>query len=101
MVRYGRDRALPPPQARILAHDGDGNPLVFRVGDNSFGFAGHPGVKSGIIEDLIMEFEEGPENAIAQLNEVRAAHPEIERGLQRIMVGLVRQTGWMRRDSGA
>jgi GMP synthase-like glutamine amidotransferase len=101
MVRYGRDRALPPPRAQILAHDGAGNPLVFQVGDNSFGFAGHPGVKSGIVEDLIMEFEEGPENAIAQLNELRAAHPELERGLHQIMIGLVERAGWMRRGGNA
>ncbi len=96
MVQYGRGRALPPPGARTLAQDTDGNPLAFQIGDNSFGFAGNPGVKSGIIEDLIMEFEEGPEDAIPQLNELRAAHRDIERSLAQIMVGLVQCTGWMR-----
>ena len=98
MVQYGRDRALPPPDALILARDGDGAAMVFQVAGNSFGFAGHPGVKSGIIEDLIMEFEEGPEDAIPQLNELRAAHRDIESALARIMVGLVQRTGWMQRD---
>ncbi|MBT4043123.1 MAG: hypothetical protein HOF11_06415, partial [Rhodospirillaceae bacterium] len=95
IVHYGRGRALPPPAARTLAQDVDGNPLAFQIGDNSFGFAGHPGVKSGIIEDLIMEFEDGPDDAIPQLNELRAAHRDIENSLAKIMVGLVQRTGWM------
>ncbi len=98
IVRYGRGRALPPPGARTLAQDADGSPLIFQIGENSFGFAGHPGVKSGIIEDLIMEFEEGPEDAIPQLNELRAVHRDIERSLHQIMIGLVQRTGWMRPD---
>ncbi|MBT3532954.1 MAG: hypothetical protein HN478_03690 [Rhodospirillaceae bacterium] len=101
MIRYGRDHALPPPGARILASDGDGVPLVFQLADNCFGFMGHPGAKSGIIEDLIMEFEESPENAIPQLQELRAAHGELERSLEQIMIGLIQRTGWMRRDGGA
>lgn len=99
MVQYGRGRALPPPAAQILAQDVDGVPLVFRLGDNSFGFSGNPGAKSGIIEDLIMEFDESPENAIPQLNQLRAAHRDIEGSLGQIMVGLVRCAGWMRSDN--
>ncbi len=97
VVLYGPDKALPPPQARILARDADGGAMVFQIADNSFGFAGHPGVKSGMIEDLIMEFEDGPDNAIPQLNELRAAHGDIELGLAHIMAGLIQRTGWMRR----
>jgi len=98
IVRYGRDRALPPASAQVLASDSDGVAMVFQVAENSFGFAGNPGVKSGIIEDLIMEFEDSPEHAIPELKKLRAAHLEIERSLQKIMVGLIQRTGWMKRD---
>lgn len=98
VVLYGRDRALPPAAAEVLASDGDGIPMVFQVAGNSFGFAGNPGVKSGIIEDLIMEFEDSPGNAIPQLKILRAAHRDIESSLQRIMAGLIQRTGWMRRS---
>ena len=96
VVLYGPDKVLPPSQAPILARDAEGAAMVFQVAENSFGFAGHPGVKSGMIEDLIMEFEDGPDDAIPQLNELRAAHPEIEQGLAHIMAGLIQRTGWMR-----
>ena len=37
----------------------------FQVGENAYGFAGHPGIKLGMVEDLVMEFEEVPDNAAA------------------------------------
>lgn len=99
-VRYGRDRAVPPPEADILAVDEDGAPALFQLGGNCFGFAGSPGIKSGIVEDLIMEFEEGPEDPIAALEAVRAVQGEMGEALRGIMIGLVQITGWMDRDGG-
>lgn len=95
MVRYGRDWAAPPSDAKILARDEYDRPVVFQIDGNCFGFAGHPGVKSGIVEDLIMEFEETPGDVIQQLNVVRGAHQQIEKSLQQIMVGIVTRSGWM------
>lgn len=98
LVRYGRDMAVPSAQAQILAVDQQGAPLVFQVNDNSFGFLANPGVKSGIIEDLIMEFEEVPDDTINQLQALRNAHPRIERSLSKMMIGLIKNTGWMLRN---
>jgi GMP synthase-like glutamine amidotransferase len=90
LVIYGRDRPLPPPDARILAVDSAGYPALFQVGTNALGFTGHPGVKAAIIEDLIMEFEEAPADpgpTLARLREVQAA---LEDALVPIMTGVVR-----------
>jgi len=94
-VIYMRDRPLPPDNARILATDGEGRPALFQVGDNSFGFAGHPGIKLGMVEDLIMEFEEVPDAAAAGLDKLRLLQPGIEDELVPIMTGLVQCTAWM------
>ena len=63
LILYGRDRPEPPAGARVLARDSAGYPALFQVGANALGFTGHPGVKPAIIEDLVMEFEEGPAEA--------------------------------------
>jgi len=75
LVIYGRDRPLPPPEARVLALDSAGHPALFQIGANALGFTGHPGVKAAIIEDLIMEFEEAPADpgpTLARLRETQA-----------------------------
>ncbi len=96
-VIYMRDRPVPPDYAKILAEDEDGHPALYQIGDNAFGFAGHPGFKLAMAEDLIMEFEEGPvgdaKKAFANL---RAMKTEIEDALVPIMTGLIQMTGWMR-----
>jgi hypothetical protein len=48
-----------------------------------------------MVEDLIMEFEESPADAQAQLEKLRAAQREMEDALVPIMTGLVQVTGWM------
>jgi len=92
---YMRDRPLPPADAEILAAGTDGAPLVFRVGENSLGFVGHPGIKSAMVEDLIMEFDEAPEGTAETLEALRAAQGEIATTLAEIMVGLVGLARWM------
>jgi GMP synthase-like glutamine amidotransferase len=67
-VTYMRDWPMPPSDARILATDELGRPAVFQVGNNAYGFAGHPGIKLGMVEDLIMEFEEVPDDTAAGLD---------------------------------
>lgn len=95
---YGRDRAVPPDYAQILARDGAGHPALWQVGGNAFGFAGHPGLKVAMVEDLIMEFEEAPADPAPALRQLRAAQRAIEDALVPIMTGLVRMTGLMRPD---
>jgi GMP synthase-like glutamine amidotransferase len=90
LVVYGRDRPLPPPDARILALDSTGHPALFQIGANALGFTGHPGVKAAIIEDLIMEFEEAPEDPGPTLARLREVQTALEDALVPIMTGVVR-----------
>jgi GMP synthase-like glutamine amidotransferase len=94
-VVYMRDRPVPPANAQILAIDSAGRPAVFQVGDNAYGFLGHPGIKLGMVEDLIMEFEEVPDDAAAGLEKLRGLQPKIEDELVPIMTGLVQCTSLM------
>jgi GMP synthase-like glutamine amidotransferase len=96
VVTYMRDRPIPPTDARILAEDEAGRPAVFQVRSNCLGFAGHPGAKLGMVEDLIMEFDESPEDPGSALESLRARQNEIEDALVPIMTGLVQVTGLMR-----
>jgi GMP synthase-like glutamine amidotransferase len=95
LVIYGRDRPVPPPDARILAVDASGHPALFQVGTNALGFTGHPGVKPAIIEDLIMEFDEAPADPAPGLAELRLLRRSIEDALVPIMTGVVKVLGLM------
>ena len=97
---YGRDRAVPPSGAAVLASDADGLPLAWQCATRAFGFAGHPGLKVAMVEDLVMEFEEAPEPIEPALSRLRATQPAIEDALVGIMTGLVRATGWMEPATG-
>jgi len=94
-VVYMRDLPVLPKDARVLATDENGRPAVFQVGDNAYGFFGNPGIKLGMVEDLIMEFEEVPGTTAAGLEQLRALQPEIEDVLVPIMTGLVQCTSLM------
>jgi len=95
IVVYMRDRPVLPSGAKVLAVTGDNEPVLFQIGGNCFGFAGHPGVKSAMIEDLIMEFDEVPEGTAEMLERLRAAQGEIAAALAAIMVGLIDVTRLM------
>jgi GMP synthase-like glutamine amidotransferase len=95
LVIYGRDRPVLPPQARILAEDSAGRPALFQVGANALGFTGHPGTKPAIVEDLIMEFEEGPADPGPTLAALRDVRPALEDALVPIMTGIVKVLRWM------
>jgi GMP synthase-like glutamine amidotransferase len=94
-VLYMRDRPVLPAGADVLAVDAAGRPAVFRVGDNAYGFLGNPGIKLGMVEDLIMEFEEVPVDAAEKLEFLRAEQRKIEDDLVPIMTGLVQCTSLM------
>lgn len=95
LVIYGRDRPDPPASARVLSRDGAGRPALFQVGERALGFAGHPGTKPAIIEDLVMEFEDGPLDPGPALERLRAVRPALEDALVPIMTGVVRVLGLM------
>lgn len=86
---YMRDRPALPREAKILAVDSHDEPVLFQCRDNCLGFVGHPGIKSAMIEDLIMEFEEVPEGTAETLTDLRAVQGDIAAALAEIMVGLV------------
>ena len=69
--------------------------IIFQIGDNSFGFVGHPGIKSAMIEDLIMEFDEVPEGTPEMLSRLRAEQGDIAAALAEMMIGLVEMTDLM------
>ena len=86
---YMRDRPVLPADAKVLAAGEAGEPLVFQIGDNSLGFLGHPGIKSAMIEDIIMEFDDVPDNTGETFLQLRAVQGEIAAALGEIMVGAV------------
>lgn len=92
LVTYMRDRPVLPDHAKVLAVDDLDRPAVFLVGENALGFCGHPGFKPAMAEDLIMEFAEGPENPIPQLEKFRIMVGEIEDALVPIMTGIIQIT---------
>jgi GMP synthase-like glutamine amidotransferase len=92
---YMRDRPVLPAGAMVLAAGASGEPLIFQLRENCLGFLGHPGVKSAMIEDLIMEFEEVPEGTAERLAELRSLQGEIAAALGEIMIGLIEVTGLM------
>ena len=92
---YMRDRPVLPSHGRVLAAGADGEPMLFQLRDNCLGFVCHPGIKSAMIEDLIMEFDEVPEDTPETLAALRLAQVEIAAALAPIMVGLVEITDLM------
>jgi len=94
-VIYMRDRPRPPDYATVLATDENGQPALFQIGPNAFGFTGHPGVRRAMIEDLIMESDDAPPDTAAGLAKLSTLGPAIDDALVPIMAGLIAATGWM------
>jgi GMP synthase-like glutamine amidotransferase len=92
---YMRDRPLPPAHAQILAVDQDARPALWQLGERALGFAGHPGLKVAMVEDLVMEFEEVPGGVEAGLAALRGAQRALEDALVPLMAGVVRVMRWM------
>jgi GMP synthase-like glutamine amidotransferase len=92
---YMRDWPLPPAGAELLAVDQQGRPALWQVGERALGFAGHPGLKVAMVEDLVMEFEEAPPGVEAGLAQLRAVQRGIEDALVPLMTGVVKIMGWM------
>lgn len=93
---YMRDWAVPPSSAEILAVDERDRPVLWQVGNLALGFAGHPGLKLAMVEDLVMEFEDAPPEVGPALNRLRAVQRALEDALVPIMTGVIRLTGWMK-----
>jgi GMP synthase-like glutamine amidotransferase len=91
---YMRDRPVLPKGSAILATAGDGEPLLFQHA-NCLGFLPHPGVKSGMVEDVIMESADVPDGTAESLAVLRQAQAGIAAALGDIMVGLIKITHLM------
>jgi GMP synthase-like glutamine amidotransferase len=92
---YMRDWPVPPAHAEVLAVDAGARPVLWQIGERALGFAGHPGMKVAMVEDLIMEFEETPKEVEVGLDALRAVQRSIEDALVPIMTGVVQLAGWM------
>ena len=95
MATYMRDTFEAPPHAEVLAVDDEGAAAVFQVADNCFGFAAHPGLKVAMIEDLVMEFSDSPDDIGGEMAALRRNQIAIEDALVPIMTGIVQKAGWM------
>lgn len=95
LTLYLRDGPVLPLGSEVLAQGEHGEVMVFSVGANSLGFLGHPGMKRGMAEDLIMEFADTPEGTIEGLTALGAAQGRIAEALGPLMVGVMARTGWM------
>ncbi|KAB2850217.1 MAG: hypothetical protein F9K44_05590 [Hyphomicrobiaceae bacterium] len=94
LVTVMRDRPRPPAYAETIATGPGGEPAAFAIGSNTFGFTGHLGIRRAMIEDLLMEFEEAPENAAQGLAAMAGLQSAIEDALVPLMAGIIRQWGW-------
>ena len=92
---YLRDRPILPAAGQPLAVAQSGEPVVFEIGRTQLGFLGHPGIKSAMVEDLIMEFDDTPGDVAVGLAELRRRQGEIANALTGLMVGVIEQTGLM------
>ena len=101
LALYMRDWPRPPHDAAIFARDARGRPALWQSGAHALAFAGHPGLKVAMVEDLVMEFEESPPDVDAGLAALRGAQRAIEDALVPIMTGLVQWTAWMEARASA
>lgn len=96
---YMRDKPVLPEYADVLATGPDGQPAVFQLGEMALGFLGHPGLKRAMVEDLVMEFEESPDEIAPALNAMTHVMPQIEDALVSMMTGIIQITGLMQAKS--
>lgn len=92
-VVYMRDQPLPPAYATTLATDAAGRPAIFSIGPKAFGFVANPGIRRAMIEDLIMESDDTPDNPASVLEAMGSLSATLEDALVPIMSGLVAACG--------
>lgn len=95
MACYLRDRPVLPIDAQVLAQNHAGEPMIFSVGEKSLGFLGHPGMKRGMAEDLIMEFDETPDETLLSLERLGSTQGQIAEALTGLMIAAIARCGWM------
>ncbi|MDE0309355.1 MAG: hypothetical protein OXI60_05925 [Acidiferrobacterales bacterium] len=95
IVTYMRDFPVIAQDARVLSVFDDDTAALFQISDNCLGFIGHPGMKSAMIEDSMVQMPAFDVANIDILENIRNLQPEIEKSLISIMTGVIQITGWM------
>ncbi|MCC0076183.1 MAG: hypothetical protein H6898_06285 [Rhodobacter sp.] len=95
MASYLRDRPVLRPDCEVVARNAAGDPLIFAPRPNAIGFLGHPGMKRGMAEDLIMEFADTPDDCPEALAALGREQADLAEALGPLMVWLVARCGWM------
>ena len=90
LALYLRDAPLLPADAEVIARGADGAALIFATHGNSLGLLGHPGAKRGMMEDLIMEFADTPDDVLEPLETLFGEQATMATNLSTLMVGIVR-----------
>lgn len=92
---YLRDRPILREGTPVLLRGPQGEALAWGEAGKTFGILGHPGMKRGMAEDLIMEFAETPDDTLTGLAALNSVQHGIAEALGPFMVALVRHCGWM------
>jgi hypothetical protein len=95
LAHYLRDTPVLPAEAEVLAVGPNEEPEIFAVRENCLGLIGHPGFKRGMVEDLVMEFADTPDDIPSALAALGEEQSRIAESLTRLMVGIVGHTGLM------
>ena len=96
VVTWMRDYPEIPSKATVLSCMEDGSPALFQLSENCLGFLGHPGLKSAMIEDSIVQAPALDFGDPGMLEQVRHNQAAIEQSLISMMAGIIQITGWMR-----
>ncbi len=95
IVTYMRDFPVITDDAHVLSVTEDDMPALFQISDNCLGFIGHPGMKSAMIEDSMVQMPAYDVANFDILQNIRSRQSEIEETLVNIMTGVIQITGWM------
>ncbi len=95
IVTYMRDFPDLPSDAQILAVAQDNTPALFQIAENCLGFIGHPGIKSAMVEDSILQYGASIANSAETLRKMQELQPELTSSLIKMMTGTIQFTGWM------
>ncbi len=95
VVTFMRDDFTLPNSARALARTQSDRVALFQLKQNCFGFLGHPGMKSAMIEDSLVQFPEHALGDAAALQGIKNIQNQVADSLIPMMTGLIQMTGWM------
>ena len=95
VVTYMRDFPILVDDVRVLAVTERDETALFQMNNNCLGFIGHPGIKSAMIEDSIVQLPALNDLDLDALETIRTRQSDIEQALVSMMTGVIQLTGWM------